>query len=118
MKILVLNCGSSSVKYKLIDTTTSAVMAEGGVEKIGLPDGFLKYKLADGSKAIKELGMTDHRGAIEAILGILTDPELGCISSYSEIDAVGHRVVHGGEKFSGSVSSTTPSSRRSASATT
>ncbi|MDE6491295.1 MAG: acetate kinase [Muribaculaceae bacterium] len=78
-------------------------MAEGGVEKIGLHDGFLKYKLADGSKAIKELGMTDHRGAIEAILGILTDPELGCISSYSEIDAVGHRVVHGGEKFSGSV---------------
>lgn len=53
MKILVLNCGSSSVKYKLIDTTTSAVMAEGGVEKIGLPDGFLKYKLADGSKPSK-----------------------------------------------------------------
>ena len=103
MKILVLNCGSSSVKYKLIDTTANEVMAEGGVEKIGLPDGFLKYKLADGSKAIKELGLTDHKGSVKAVLDILTDPELGCIKSYSEIDAVGHRVVHGGEKFSKSV---------------
>ncbi len=59
MKILVLNCGSSSVKYKLIDTTANTVMAEGGVEKIGLTDGFLKYKLNDGSKAIKELGQTE-----------------------------------------------------------
>lgn len=103
MKILVLNCGSSSVKYKLIDTTDDNVMAEGGVEKIGLPDGFLKYKLADGSKAIRELGLVDHKGAVKAVLDILTDPELGCIRSYSEIDAVGHRVVHGAEKFSKSV---------------
>ena len=103
MKILVLNCGSSSVKYKLIDTTADVVMAEGGVEKIGLPDGFLKYKLDDGSKAIKELGLTDHKGAVKAVLDILTDPELGCIKSYDEIDAVGHRVVHGAEKFSKSV---------------
>lgn len=103
MKILVLNCGSSSVKYKLIDTATDNVMAEGGVEKIGLPDGFLKYKLSDGSKAIKELGLIDHKGAVKAVLDILTDPELGCISSYDEIDAVGHRVVHGAEKFSKSV---------------
>ncbi len=103
MKILVLNCGSSSVKYKLIDTANESVLAEGGVEKIGLPDGFLKYKLADGSKAVKELGLVDHRGAVKAVLDILTDPELGCISSYSEIGAVGHRVVHGAEKFSKSV---------------
>ena len=103
MKILVLNCGSSSVKYKLIDTTADVVMAEGGVEKIGLPDGFLKYKLDDGSKAIKEIGLTDHKGAVKAVLDILTDPELGCIKSYDEIDAVGHRVVHGAEKFSKSV---------------
>lgn len=95
MKILVINSGSSSVKYKLIDTTTDRTMAEGGVEKIGLADGFLKYKRADGSKAILELGCTDHQGAIKAILGILTDPAEGCISSYAEIDAVGHRVVHG-----------------------
>jgi len=103
MKILVLNCGSSSVKYKLIDTDTDRTMAEGGVEKIGLPDGFLKFKRADGSKEIKQLGLTDHKGAVQAILNILTDSKEGCIKSYSEIDAVGHRVVHGGDKFNKSV---------------
>ncbi|MDO4318943.1 MAG: acetate kinase [Bacteroidales bacterium] len=103
MKILVINSGSSSVKYKLIDTATDTTMAEGGVEKIGLADGFLKYKRADGSKAILELGMTDHQGAIKAILNLLTDSVEGCIKSYDEIDAVGHRVVHGAEKFTESV---------------
>lgn len=104
MKILVLNSGSSSVKYKLIDTVSGATLAEGGAEKIGLKDAFLKYKRADGSKAIVELGAgADHVAAIKAILGILTDPVEGCIKSYDEIDAVGHRVVHGGEKFSKSV---------------
>lgn len=73
MKILVLNSGSSSVKYKLIDTDGEKVLAEGGVEKIGLADGFLKYKRADGSKDIVELGLTDHKGAIEAVLRQLTD---------------------------------------------
>ncbi|MDE6326935.1 MAG: acetate kinase [Duncaniella sp.] len=103
MKILVLNCGSSSVKYKLIDTSSDVVMAEGGVEKIGLPDGFLKYKKADGSKAILELGLVDHLGAVKAVLHLLADPVEGCIKSFDEIDAVGHRVVHGAEKFSESV---------------
>lgn len=103
MKILVLNCGSSSVKYKLIESRTGEVLAEGGVEKIGLPDGFLKYKLSDGSKAIKELGLVDHKGAVKAVLEILTDPELGCIKNFNEIEAVGHRIVHGGEKFAESV---------------
>jgi acetate kinase len=103
MNILVLNCGSSSVKYKLINTTGNQVLAEGGVEKIGLHDGFLKFKLADGSKQIRELGLVDHKGAVKAVLDILTDAELGCIKSYSEIDAVGHRVVHGAEKFAKSV---------------
>ena len=105
MKILVLNSGSSSVKYKLIDLegAKADVMAEGGVEKIGLAGGFLKYKREDGSKATLELGLTDHQGAVKAILNILTDSNEGCIKSYSEIDAVGHRVVHGGEKFSASV---------------
>ena len=103
MKILVLNCGSSSAKYKLIDTANETVLAEGGVEKIGLPDGFIKYKKADGSKAIKELGHIDHKGAIEAILAQLTDKTDGCIASFDEIDAVGHRLVHGGEKFNKSV---------------
>lgn len=103
MKILVLNCGSSSVKYKLIDTDTEKTLAEGGVEKIGLADGFLKYRTKDGSKAILELGKVNHRGAIEAVLNLLTDPENGCIKSFAEIGAVGHRLVHGGEKFSQSV---------------
>lgn len=103
MKILVLNCGSSSVKYKLIDTADNSVLAEGGVEKIGLNDGFLKYKKNDGSKAVIELGLVDHNGAVQAILNLLTDPAEGCIKSYDEIDAVGHRVVHGAEKFSESV---------------
>ena len=99
MKILVLNCGSSSVKYKLIDTTDNKTLAEGGVEKIGLEDGFLKFKRPDGSKQIIELGLTDHQGAVKAILNLLTDPKEGCIKSFEEIDAVGHRVVHGAEKF-------------------
>ncbi|MBQ1932698.1 MAG: acetate kinase [Muribaculaceae bacterium] len=103
MKILVLNCGSSSVKYKLIDTANDNTLAEGGVEKIGLEDGFLKFKRQDGSKGIVDLGLTDHNGAISAILNNLTDEKEGCIKSYEEIDAVGHRVVHGGEKFNSSV---------------
>lgn len=103
MKILVLNCGSSSAKYKLIDTANEQALAEGGVEKIGLPGGFIKYKKADGSKAIIELGKVDHKGAVQAILSRLTDPDEGCIKSFSEIDAVGHRLVHGGEKFNKSV---------------
>ena len=103
MKILVLNCGSSSVKYKLIDTDKDVTMDEGGVEKIGLNDGFLKFKRPDGSKEIKELGHIDHKQAVEAILANLTDAKEGCIKSYNEIDAVGHRVVHGGEKFNQSV---------------
>ena len=103
MKILVLNCGSSSVKYKLIDTDTDDTMAEGGVEKIGLEDGFLKFKKPDGSKEIKQLGLIDHKAAVMAILENLTDPTVGCIKSFEEIDAVGHRVVHGGEKFASSV---------------
>ena len=103
MNILVLNSGSSSVKYKLINTDTEKTLAEGGVEKIGLPDGFLKYKRNDGSKATIELGLVDHQGAISAVLKLLTDPEEGCIKSFDQIDAVGHRLVHGGEQFNKSV---------------
>ncbi len=103
MKILVLNCGSSSVKYKLIETANNDTLAEGGVERIGLEDGFLKFKRTDGSKETVALGHVDHNGAISAILNNLTDEKEGCIKSYDEIDAVGHRVVHGGEKFNKSV---------------
>ena len=103
MKILVLNCGSSSVKYKLIDTSDNNTLAEGGVEKIGLEDGFLKFKKPDGTKEVLPLGLTDHNGAVKAILDVLTDKVNGCIAGYDEIDAVGHRVVHGAEKFNKSV---------------
>ena len=105
MKILVLNSGSSSVKYKLIDLEGehADTLAEGGVEKIGLPGGFLKFKRADGSKEVVELGLIDHKDAVKAILANLTDAKEGCIKSFDEIEAVGHRLVHGGEKFSQSV---------------
>ena len=103
MNILVLNCGSSSVKYKLINVDDKKTLAEGGVEKIGIPGSFLKFRLPDGSKKVIEEVIPDHRKAIMDILNILTDPTYGCISSFKEIDAVGHRVVHGGEKFNKSV---------------
>ncbi|MBR3101811.1 MAG: acetate kinase [Muribaculaceae bacterium] len=103
MNILVLNCGSSSAKYKLIEIKQNKTLAEGGVEKIGLPDAFIKLKFDDGSKKNIALDIKDHQGAIRAILDVLTNEEYGCIKSFDEIDAVGHRVVHGGEKFSQSV---------------
>ncbi len=103
MKILVLNCGSSSVKYKLIDSETKEVLAEGGVEKIGLPGSFIKFKLADGSKETIVVDMPDHKEAVKQVLSVLTDPEKGVIKSFDEIGAVGHRVVHGMEYFNKSV---------------
>lgn len=103
MKILVLNCGSSSVKYKLFNMETNEVLAQGGVEKLGLPGSFLKFTQPDGKKVILEKELPEHNAAIEFILSVLTDEKYGCIKSYNEIDAVGHRVVHGGEAFSGSV---------------
>lgn len=103
MKILVLNCGSSSVKYKLIESENGNVLAEGGVEKIGLPDSFLKFKRPDGSKETITVSMPDHKEAVKNVLKILTDPKEGVIKSFDEIQAVGHRVVHGMEKFNKSV---------------
>lgn len=103
MKILVLNCGSSSVKYKLFDMDKHEVLAQGGVEKLGLPGSFLKFTQPDGKKVILEKDMPEHNAAIEFILSVLTDDQYGCIRSFNEIDAVGHRVVHGGEAFSSSV---------------
>lgn len=103
MKILVLNCGSSSVKYKLIDSESKEVLAEGGVEKIGLPDSFLKFKRKDGSKDIIEVEMPTAKEAVKNVLALLTDPKEGVIKSFDEIGAVGHRVVHGMEWFNKSV---------------
>ena len=103
MNILVLNNGSSSVKYKLIDSDTKRVLAEGGVEKIGLPDSFIKFKTLEGKKETVEVSMPDHKEAIRQVFKVLTDPEKGVIRNLDEIDAVGHRVVHGMEYFNKSV---------------
>ncbi|GHT76676.1 acetate kinase [Bacteroidia bacterium] len=103
MKILVLNCGSSSIKYKLLDMDKKTALAQGGVEKIGLNGSFLKLALPSGEKVILEGEILEHRAGIEYILGVITSQKYGCIQSLSEIDAVGHRVVHGGEKFNSSV---------------
>jgi acetate kinase len=103
MKILVLNCGSSSIKYQLFNMTDRSVIAKGGIEKLGMKGSFLKHKRQDGQTVVFEGEILDHKIGIEYILGILTSTKHGCLKSLSEIDAVGHRVVHGGERFNSSV---------------
>lgn len=103
MKILVLNCGSSSIKYKLFDMIGKEVIAQGGIEKIGLEGSFLKFTLPTGAKKVLERDIPEHTVGVEFILETLVHPEFGAIQSLDEIDAVGHRMVHGGEKFSESV---------------
>ena len=104
MKILVINAGSSSLKYQLIDMETEEVLAKGLCERIGI-DGHLKHSPLVGGKPVfnEDLPMPTHSEAIAAVIEKLTSPEHGVVSSMSEIDAVGHRVVHGGEKFASSV---------------
>jgi acetate kinase len=105
MKILVLNCGSSSIKYQLfnMDSNSWSVMAKGGVEKVGLKGSFLKHEKENGEKVLLEGEIMDHATGIDYILGVMTSERHGCIKSLEEIDAVGHRVVHGGETFNSSV---------------
>ena len=103
MKILVLNCGSSSIKYQLFEMDTKTVLAKGGIEKIGLPDSFIKVTLPNGEKKTIMEDIPEHTKGVELIFKVLTDPEIGAIKSLDELDAVGHRMVHGGEKFSKSV---------------
>ena len=103
MKILVLNCGSSSIKYKLFDMDSKEVIAQGGIEKIGLKGSFLKLTLPNGEKKVFEKDIPEHTVGVEFILNTLVSPEYGAIKSLDEIDAVGHRMVHGGERFSKSV---------------
>lgn len=103
MKILVLNCGSSSIKYKLFEMESKEVIAQGGIEKIGMKGSFLKLTLPDGQKVMLEGEILEHRAGIEYILGVLLSEKYGCIKSIDEINAVGHRVVHGGERFNSSV---------------
>ena len=99
MNILVINAGSSSLKYQLMNPDTGDVTAKGLCERIGL-DGRLTHKVpATGKKVEKDIPMPTHKEAIEAVMAILVDPEDGVIKSVDEIDAVGHRVLHGGDKF-------------------
>ena len=103
MNILVLNCGSSSVKYKLLNMESNEELGTGGVEKIGMKGSFLKHTRRDGQKVILRGEILEHQIAIEYILGVLTSEKHGAIKSLEEINAVGHRVVHGGEKFNSSM---------------
>jgi len=103
MKILVLNCGSSSIKYQLFDMVSRRVITKGGIEKLGMKGSFLKHTREDGQAVLFEGEIIDHKIGIEYILGVLTSSKHGCLKSLDEIDAVGHRVVHGGERFNSSV---------------
>lgn len=103
MKIIVLNCGSSSIKYQLFDMINEEVIAKGVVDKIGLHGSSITNERNDGDKVKLEGEIIDHQQGIEYILGVLSSDKHGSIKSFDEIDAVGHRVVHGGEKFSSSV---------------
>ena len=101
MNILVINCGSSSLKYQLINSETEGVLAKGLCERIGI-DGMLTYQPEGGEKEKSEIAMPTHTEAINAVLAALTNEKSGVIKSLSEVGAVGHRVVHGGEKFAAS----------------
>ncbi len=103
MKILVLNCGSSSIKFQLFEMTDESVLAKGLVEKIGLNGSCLKLTKANGEEVIFEGEILDHKIGIEYVLGVLSSKKHGCLSKLSEISAVGHRVVHGAERFKSSV---------------
>ena len=102
MNVLVINCGSSSLKYQLIDSETEAVLAKGLCERIGI-DGRLVYQKTGLDKEITEAAMPTHKQAIQMVLDAIVNPKTGALKSLAEVDAVGHRVVHGGEKFANSV---------------
>lgn len=102
MKILVINAGSSSLKYQLIDMATEKAIAKGGCERIGLDGSFCKHK-ANGKETVINAAMPTHKEAIKVVLDALVDKEYGAIKSMKEIDAVGHRIVHSGEVFNDSV---------------
>lgn len=102
MEILVINCGSSSLKFQLIDSDNESVLAKGLCERIGIDGSSITYNPTNGEKITKQIDMPTHNEAISAVINVLTDKETGVISDMNEVKAVGHRVVHGGEYFSGS----------------
>ena len=103
MKVLVINCGSSSLKYQLIDSQSEEVLAKGLCERIGIEGSSVTHQKAGEGKKTEAVLMNDHTDAVKVVIEKLTDPTEGVIASLKEIDAVGHRIVHGGEKFKGSV---------------
>ena len=103
MKILVLNCGSSSIKYALYNMDDKSVMTSGGAERVGLDNAFVKVNLPNGEKKQIMHDIPEHTEGVKFIFSLLTDPEIGVIKDLNEINAVGHRMVHGGEKFNKSV---------------
>ena len=103
MKILVINCGSSSLKFQLIDSETEELTAKGLCERIGIAGSRISYTLTGHEKRKWDAPMADHKDAVRLMLQTLTNPEDGAVKELSEIGAVGHRVVHGGEKFASSV---------------
>ncbi len=103
MNILVINCGSSSLKYQLISSETEAVLAKGLCERIGINGSAITHTPEGGDKVTEEIPMADHTDAVRLVIEKLTDDKVGVIKSLDEIDAVGHRIVHGGEKFATSV---------------
>jgi acetate kinase len=103
MNVLVINCGSSSLKYQFINMNDESVLAKGLVERIGIEGSVLKHEKAGQGKVVIEEVLQNHKDAINLVLKALVDPKHGAVKSLDEVDAVGHRVVHGGEKFAGSV---------------
>lgn len=103
MKVLVINCGSSSLKFQLIDSEDDSVLAKGLCERIGMAGSRLVYSPAAQEKEIINEDMQNHKKAVELVIAALTDKNKGVIESLADVDAVGHRIVHGGEKFAGSV---------------
>ena len=103
MKILVINAGSSSIKYQLIDMDTDKLIAKGQCDRIGIEGGNFKQKVEGRADYVLDVQMANHAEAVKIVLDTLVSAENGVISSLDEISAVGHRVLHGGEKFSGSV---------------
>ncbi|MCI6618546.1 MAG: acetate kinase [Prevotella sp.] len=99
MKVLVLNCGSSSIKYKLYDMADEQVLAQGGVERIGLDEAFIKVNLDNGEKRKIMADLPTHKEGVALVFKVLLDPEIGALQSLDEIDAVGHRIVQGGDIF-------------------
>ena len=99
MMIIVLNCGSSSIKYKLYDMADESVLAQGGAERVGLDEAFVKVTLKDGSKEKIMHDMPDHKEGVKFVFQLLLDPKYGALKSLDEIDAVGHRIVQGGDLF-------------------